>query len=154
MFHAIRDPLGNIVSLHREPVAGSESLAIDHPAVQAFLRGDGERGFATMDADLVRVLEDLIDALIRLNVLRITDLPLEAQTKLFERKHFRENLQAHALSLYGGQAPQFVPGVDPYANPNAHPHAGPHAEGDEQAARDLLSSDLIPLDWPDSGGVR
>ena len=59
MFHAIRDPLGNIVSLHREPVAGSESLAIDHPAVQAFLRGDGERGFATMDADLVRVLEGL-----------------------------------------------------------------------------------------------
>jgi len=100
MFHAIRDPLGNIVSLHREPVAGSESLAIDHPAVQAFLRGDGERGFATMDADLVRVLEDLIDALIRLNVLRITDLPLEAQTKLFERKHFRDGQQSRSLQLF------------------------------------------------------
>jgi len=90
---------------------------------------------------------------LRRSVFRTADLPREARVKLFERKHFRENLQAHALSLYGGQAPQFVPGVDPYAS-HAHPHAGPHADGDPPAARDLLSSDLIPLDWPDSGGVR
>jgi len=157
MFYVVRSPQGAIVSVHREPVDGAEVLPQNHPDVQAFLGpGDG-KSFAAMDADLVRVLEDLIDVLLRRNVFRITDLPLEAQVKLFERKHFRENLQAHALSLYGGQAPQLVPGVDPYAHNAqhlAHPHAGPHAEGGEQAARDLLSSDLIPLDWPDSGGVR
>jgi len=154
MFYVVRSPQGAIVSVHREPVDGAEVLPQNHPDVQAFLGpGDG-KSFAAMDADLVRVLEDLIDVLLRRNVFRITDLPLEAQVKLFERKHFRENLQAHALSLYGGQAPQLVPGVDPYAQPSANPHAGLQAEGDEAAASDLLSSDLIPLDWPDSGGVR
>jgi len=154
MFYVVRSPQGAIVSVHREPVDGAEVLPQNHPDVQAFLGpGDG-KSFAAMDADLVRVLEDLIDVLLRRNVFRITDLPLEAQVKLFERKHFRENLQAHALSLYGGQAPQLVPGVDPYAQPGANPHAGLQAEGDEAAASDLLSSDLIPLDWPDSGGVR
>ena len=100
MIHAIRDAQGQILSLHREPVEGSEHLSLSDPAVQAFLRADGARGFAELDAGLVRVLEDLIDALIRLNVLRITDLPLEAQTKLFERKHFREGLQTRALQLF------------------------------------------------------
>ena len=105
MRYAIRDPQGTIVSLHREPVPGAEPLPVQHPEVQAFLGNEGERSFAQMDANLVRVLEDLIDALIRRNVLRITDLPSEAQAKLFDRKHFREGMQAHALSLYaGGQA--------------------------------------------------
>ena len=102
MRYAIRDPQGAIVSLHREPVPGAEPLPVQHPEVQAFLGSEGERSFAQMDADLVRVLEDLIDALIRRNVLRITDLPTEAQAKLFDRKHFREGMQGHALSLYGG----------------------------------------------------
>ena len=102
MRYAIRDPQGAIVSLHREPVPGAEPMPVQHPEVQAFLGNEGERSFAQMDANLVRVLEDLIDALIRRNVLRITDLPLEAKAKLFDRKHVREGMQAHALSLYGG----------------------------------------------------
>lgn len=102
MHHAIRDPQGVIVSLHLEAVPGSEPLPAQHPEIQAFLGSAGERSFAQMDAVLVRVLEDLIDALIRRNVLRITDLPLEAQAKLFDRKHFREGMQTHALSLFGG----------------------------------------------------
>ncbi len=93
------------MSLHREPVPGSEPLGLEHPEVQAFLKADGARGFAALDADLVRVLEDLIDALIRLNVLRITDLPLEAQTKLFERKHFRDGMQNRALQLFAPDDP-------------------------------------------------
>ena len=102
MRYAIRDPQGTIVSLHREPLPGAEALPVQHPEVQAFLGNEGERSFAQLDANLVRVLEDLIDALIRRNVLRITDLPSEAQAKLFDRKHFREGMQGHALSLYGG----------------------------------------------------
>ena len=102
MRYAIRDPQGAIVSLHREPLPGAEALPVQHPEVQAFLGNEGERSFAQLDANLVRVLEDLIDALIRRNVLRITDLPTEAQAKLFDRKHVREGMQAHALSLYGG----------------------------------------------------
>lgn len=109
MRYALRDPQGAIVSLHREPVSGGEALPVQHPEVQAFLSGEGEQSFARLDADLVRVLEDLIDALIRRNVLRITDLPPEAQAKLFGRKHFREGVQAHSLSLYGGAQASMSP---------------------------------------------
>lgn len=111
MRHAVRDSEGQIVSLHREPVAGSEPVALEHPDVQAFLRDDASRGFAELDADLVRVLEDLIDALIRLNVLRITDLPLEAQNKLFARKHFRDSMQSHALKLFEADEAPPPPGT-------------------------------------------
>lgn len=102
MRYVVRDPEGAIVSLHRDAVPGSEPLPAQHPDVAAFLGDDEQRTFAQMDAGLVRVLEDVIDALIRRNVLRITDLPTEAQAKLFDRKHFREGMQTHALSLFGG----------------------------------------------------
>lgn len=105
MRHVVRDPEGQILSLHREPVPGSVPMDTDHPDVLAFLQDDASRGFAELDADLVRVLEDLIDSLIRLNVLRITDLPVEAQNKLFARKHFRDSMQSHALQLFGSDGP-------------------------------------------------
>ena len=62
--------------------------------------GAESQQFASLDAGFLRVLEDLIDALIRRNVLCITDLPMEAQLKLFDRKHFREGVQSHSLDLY------------------------------------------------------
>jgi hypothetical protein len=106
MPYALRDALGQIASLHREPVAGGQSLDRQHPEVLAFLGRDPDaERFASLDADLVRVLEDLIDALIRRNVLNITDLPPEAQAKLFDRKHFREGMQAHSLTLFGALTP-------------------------------------------------
>ena len=103
--YALRDPKGVIVSLHRHPVAGAQALAPDHPDVLAFLGQTESKAFAEKDAHLVRVLEDLVDALVRRNVLRITDLPAEAQAKLFDRKHFREHMQGSALNLFGAQAP-------------------------------------------------
>ena len=57
------------------------------------------RARSGLDASLVRVLEDLVDVLISRNVIRITDLPPEAQKKLFERKRFRESTRGNALKL-------------------------------------------------------
>lgn len=136
MRYVVRDAQGGIVSLHREAVPGAELLPLSHPDVQKFLAGTDGKSFAAMDADLVRVLEDLIDVLLRRNVFRITDLPLEAQVKLFERKHFRENLQSHALNLYGGQAA---------------PMATPAADGQEASG---AMSDLVPLDWHHNGDFK
>lgn len=51
-----------------------------------------------LDVDFIRVLEDLIDALIANGVLRLTDLPPQALTKLSERKRTRQRLQG-ALDL-------------------------------------------------------
>jgi hypothetical protein len=120
MPYARRDAQGLVLSLHREASAGAaEYLADDHPDVRAFLgqpAADSER-FARLDADFVRVLEDVIDTLINRNLINITDLPAEAQAKLFSRKSFRERRSSQALRLFGdgelGPLVPTVPGTPP-----------------------------------------
>lgn len=51
-----------------------------------------------LDADFIRVLEDLIDALVANGTLRLTDLPAEALQKLNQRKSVRARLR-DALDL-------------------------------------------------------
>lgn len=105
MPYVLFTPDGQISSLHRDPQAGADFLAPDDPRVRAFLGDGGEpaRQFASLDADLVRVLEDLIDALIQRNVLMVTDLPLEAQQKLFNRKNVRDQMKNYSLQLFGSE---------------------------------------------------
>lgn len=94
-----RDASGAIVSLHRQAnETAPDFLPDEHPDVQAFV---GRDAFARLDADFVRVLEDVIDTLIRKNVVNITDLPAEAQVKLFSRKSFRERQGGNSLRLFG-----------------------------------------------------
>jgi len=72
--------------------------------VRAFLGAGAashDPGFATLDADFIRVIEDVIDTLVSKNVINITDLPVEAQTKLFGRKGYRERAGKDALQLFG-----------------------------------------------------
>jgi hypothetical protein len=94
---------GLIESLHRRPSeAAREFLAEDHPEVRAFL-GLGPAGreeFHRLDADFVRVIEDVVDTLILKNVINITDLPAEAQAKLFARKSFRERITQHSMRAF------------------------------------------------------
>lgn len=54
--------------------------------------GDRE-ALSDTDLGLVRVLEDLIDVLIRKGVLQFTELPAAAQAKLLERRTARAGLQ-------------------------------------------------------------
>ena len=111
-----RNAAGVIESLHRSAAEAPEFLPELHPEVRAFLAVGGpgaaeaertqrpaaDEQFAALDADFVRVIEDVIDTLISKNVINITDLPLEAQTKLFSRKSFRERATRDALRLFGG----------------------------------------------------
>ena len=48
---------------------------------------------SALDADFIRVLEDLIDALLANGTLRVTDLPPEAMAKLDQRKRARNRLR-------------------------------------------------------------
>jgi hypothetical protein len=68
---------------------------------------EGE-AFARLDADFVRVIEDVIDTLIARHVINITDLPDQAQAKLFARKSFRERAGRNALRLFDDSAPADV----------------------------------------------
>jgi len=104
MPHVRRGADGRIESLHLEAAAGAEEvLPGGHPEVRAFIEAVGSAGesFARLDAEFVRVIEDLIDTLVAKNIINITDLPDEAQTKLFSRKSFREQAARHALRLFG-----------------------------------------------------
>ena len=95
-----RAPDGAIVALLAEEAEDArEFLAADHPDVRRFLGQEGQ-AFDALDADFIRVLEDLIDALIAKGVLRVTDLPHEAQRKLAARKGLRSRLK-DALDLLG-----------------------------------------------------
>jgi hypothetical protein len=99
-----RNPEGDVDSLHRSDDAGVlEFLPDDHPDVRAFLGAAPVEpdAFGRLDADFVRVLEDVIDTLIVKNVINITDLPEQAQAKLFARKSFRERVTRHSLKLFG-----------------------------------------------------
>ena len=123
MPYAVRNAQGLITSLHRHDPGVGDELTADHPEVRAFLGldapawagaardvdgFDGEaaadteagQGFDRLDADFIRVLEDVIDALTSRNLLNITDLPDIAQTKLFARKSFRERRPKNALDLF------------------------------------------------------
>ena len=64
----------------------------------ASLTGSGE--FTRLDAELIRVIEDVVDVLIDRGLLRLTDLPAEAQRKLMTRKGARARLR-HGLDLLG-----------------------------------------------------
>jgi hypothetical protein len=111
-----RDASGLIESLHRQPVAGAdEFLAAEHAEVQAFFgrqAAEEDDDFGRLDADFVRVIEDVIDTLIVKNVINITDLPPEAQAKLFARKSFRERVSRNSLRLFADGDLEAIAGDD------------------------------------------
>jgi hypothetical protein len=100
-----RDDAGQIASLHRTPEPGADEFVVDaDPLVQAFVgrpAAHADDEFSRLDADFVRVVEDLIDVLIARHVINITDLPPEAYAKLCSRKGYRGRAQQRALDLFG-----------------------------------------------------
>ena len=95
-----RNAEGRIESLHRSADQTTEFLADSHADVQAFVGAAPPADFERLDADFVRVIEDVIDTLIVKHVLNITDLPEQAQAKLFARKSFRERVSKSSLQLF------------------------------------------------------
>ena len=53
-----------------------------------------------LDADFIRVLEDLVEALLANGTLRVTDLPQQALAKLDQRRKARARLR-NSLDLIG-----------------------------------------------------
>jgi hypothetical protein len=100
-----RDKDGTLASLHRHaPGHPCEFLDGEHPEVQAFLGHAGAEAYERLDAGFIRVLEDLIDVLLRRQVITITDLPVEAQRKIYTRKGHRKNAPLSELNLLGESA--------------------------------------------------
>jgi hypothetical protein len=97
-----RDAEGRLLSLHREAEPGAEEFAPeDAAAVQAFVSALGADTFTQLDAGFVRVLEDLINVLIAKHVINLTDLPAQAQDKLYARRSHRHSTALSQLNLLG-----------------------------------------------------
>lgn len=93
-----RDAAGRVVALFSEAGPGhEEELPLGHPDSAALT---GSEDFARLDADLIRVIEDVVDVLIDRGLLRLTDLPPDAQRKLLARKGARARLR-QGLDLLG-----------------------------------------------------
>ncbi len=97
-----RDSTGALISLHRASEGGATEWLDDRDAeVQAFVQRTQADGFQQLDADFIRVLEDLIDVLVDRHVINITDLPEAARDKLAARRDHRRPTALAGLNLLG-----------------------------------------------------
>lgn len=92
-----RNPQGQITAIFATASSpDAEWVDAQDEQIQSFLSQGGDQpaaSFGGLDSDFIRVLEDVIDTLIDKNVLRLTDLPLEAQRKLLARKGLRHRMR-------------------------------------------------------------
>jgi hypothetical protein len=105
MPYAARDESGRIIALHRD--AGGEAqefLPPNHPEVLALIaESGGAEGaasvgdFLELDLSVIRVIEDVVDTLIRKNLIMLTDLPPAAREKILKRRRVREELTAGGI---------------------------------------------------------
>jgi len=105
MLYVERDNDGNIIALHRKPEPGAdEQKAIMDEEIFEFLNKTVDTDpwvqlLSLSDIGIIRILEDLIDLLIRKNIILFTDLPEEAQSKIRERKRVREKIDPNHLMV-------------------------------------------------------
>lgn len=98
MFYVTRSPQGTIRSIsEQEDATHKEAIATDHPDVHAFLQryqctSDELSALTESDMGVIRVLDDVIDLLIKKDLLQFTELPAAAQSKLLKRRSMRESL--------------------------------------------------------------
>lgn len=105
MLYVVRDSNGQIMAASKLPLPNSEAVQLGSVALADFVGcavSESDAKFESLDADFIRVVEDLIDVLINKNVIRMTDLPAPAQKKLSERKGVRENTSGLS-GLLGGE---------------------------------------------------
>jgi len=101
-----RDAHGALLSLHRQAEGdATEWLPDDDAQVRAFLVQPAATGFQQLDADFIRVLEDLIDVLVQRRVINMTDLPAAALDKLAARRDHRRPTALSELALLGDAPP-------------------------------------------------
>jgi len=97
MLHVQRNPHGQLIRVEAAPFAEMNgSLPADHHEIQAWYANQAVESslleLKQSDLDMIRVLDDLIHALLTKGVIRITDLPPAAQSKLINRSQAREAL--------------------------------------------------------------
>ena len=99
MLYIERNSDGTISAIHQSPTENAtEQKSLMDEEVIAFLSKESDMDswvqlLSLSDVSIIRVIEDLIDVLVRKNVIMLTDLPEEARAKLGTRKDVRRRMQ-------------------------------------------------------------
>lgn len=94
---------GRITALHNasNPAAQEQKSMIDEEVLAFFNTTDSWKQLMAMsDLGIVRILEDLIDILIRKNIINFMELPEHAQQRIWERKQLREKIVSKDLLVH------------------------------------------------------
>lgn len=103
MLYVERGKDGRIIALHNasSPAAQEEKSMLDEEVLAFFNATDSWKQLIAMsDLGTVRILEDLIDILIRKNIIYFTELPEHAQQRINERKQLREKMLSDNLLVH------------------------------------------------------
>lgn len=97
-----RDSDGKVIRASSRQIIGAEMVSYDHPDLVAFLREKGQdpekvndalSELRKTDAEMMRAVEDVIMALLKKNVLKMTDLPKPVQDRMSLRVKLRVMIQ-------------------------------------------------------------
>jgi len=104
MFYLERDAGGRLVAIHGRPHprARETRKEIDAEMAGFLAAGGGAQAralLAATDKGLARVVEDLVELLVRRHVILFTDLPEAAQEKIVQRRRLRRIIRDDASFL-------------------------------------------------------
>ena len=103
MLYVERNEQGKVVALYNQPHpnATEQKESIDQELLDFFEENATSESWQTLltisDLGFIRILEDMVDLLIRKNVIIFTELPEKAQQKILERKKIREKYAAQNI---------------------------------------------------------
>lgn len=102
MPYILRGEDGKILRASARHMHGSEMVPYDHPELQEFVRVNGQNPKSIDDAlaelrrtdlEMSRAVEDVVLALLKKNVLKLTDLPKPVQERMALRVKLRVMIQ-------------------------------------------------------------
>jgi hypothetical protein len=98
MFYVERNHKGEIIAIRRDAdKPGMEPKHSVDDEIMTFLGQERThdsilRILSAMDAEAIRILEDLIDLLVKKHIIMFTELPKDAQMKIQERRQIRRRI--------------------------------------------------------------
>lgn len=98
MPYVLQNDAGKILAIYDQPEdVNTQWLDDNAPAVVNFKQGlvdaaQVEQQFSASDMELIRVLEDVVELLIKKQIFVFTDLPEFAQAKLSKRQKMRSDM--------------------------------------------------------------
>lgn len=103
MLYVKRNPKGEIIAVQRDADSpGMEFKQSVDDEILKFLGRDEVNGvifhtLALTDAKVIRILEDLIELLVKKNIIMFTELPEAAQVNLRERQQIRQKIGKESI---------------------------------------------------------